>query len=156
MTNNTLFVGVALVILGLYGYFNGVAEKKEDAKKATAEARKADPNAPEVQPEPVSKTALIPAGVGAVFLLCVGAIIWNNSLRKHVMHFAAVVGVVGFLGGFMPVMRMLQKEKEQQNWSATGIRVGLLMALICAVFVGLCVKSFIDARKARAAGVPAG
>ena len=32
---------------------------------------------------------------------------------------------------------------------------GLLMSLVCAVFVGLCVKSFIDARKARtAAGVP--
>ena len=149
MTNNTLFVGVALVVLGLYGYFNGVSESKERAKAATLEARKTDPSAAEVQPEAVSKTALIPAGVGAVFLLCVGAIIWNNNLRKHVMHLAAVVGVVGVVGGFMPVMR------SGFDWDKIGVKIGLLMSLICAVFVGLCVKSFIDARKAREAGLPA-
>lgn len=149
MTNNTLFVGLALVILGLYGYFNGVSESKKRAADATTEARKADSNAAEVQPEAVSKTALIPAGVGAVFLLCVGAIVWNNSLRKHVMHFAAVVGLVGVIGGFMPIMR------SGFDWNKIGVKIGLLMSLICAVFVGLCVKSFIDARKAREAGQPA-
>jgi hypothetical protein len=148
MTNNTLFVGLALVILGLYGYFNGISESKKRATEATTEARKTDPNAAEVPPETVSKTSLIPAAVGAVFLLCVGAIIWNNNLRKHVMHLAAVVGVVGFLGGFMPVMR------SGFDWDKIGVKIGLLMSLICAVFVGLCVKSFIDARKAREAGQP--
>lgn len=149
MTNNTLFVGLALVVLGLYGYFNGVSEKNEEARQATAAAREKDPSAPEVQPEKVSKTSLIPAGVGAVFLVCVGVIIWNNNLRKHVMHFAAVVGLVGVLGGFMPVMR------SGLDLNKIGVKIGLLMSLICAVFVGLCVKSFIDARKARASGVPA-
>jgi len=149
MTNNTLFVGLALVILGLYGYFNGVSESKKRASDATTEARKTDPNAAEVQPDPVSKTSLIPAGVGAVFLLCVGAIVWNTNLRKHVMHFAAMVGLVGVIGGFMPIMR------SGFDWDKIGVKIGLLMSLICAVFVGLCVKSFIDARKAREAGQPA-
>lgn len=149
MTNNTLFVGLALVILGLYGYFNGVSESKKRASDATTEARKTDPNAAEVQPDPVSKTSLIPAGVGAVFLLCVGAIVWNTNLRKHVMHFAAMVGLAGVIGGFMPIMR------SGFDWDKIGVKIGLLMSLICAVFVGLCVKSFIDARKAREAGQPA-
>jgi uncharacterized YccA/Bax inhibitor family protein len=146
MTNNTLFVGLALVLLGLYGYFHGVSEKKEEAKQATLKARETDPNAADVQPEVVSKTALIPAGVGAVFLLCVAAIVWNNNWRKHVMHLAVVVGVIGVIGGFMPVMR------SGLDWSKMGVKIGLFMSLICAVFVGLCVKSFVDARKARESG----
>jgi hypothetical protein len=151
MTNNTLFVGLALVILGLYGYFNGVSESKKAAEAATLEARKTDPSAPEVQPEKVSPTALIPAGVGAAFLLCVGAVLYNTALLKHAMHAAAVVGVVGVIGGFMPVIR-----SGSLDWNKMGVKIGLLMSLICAVFVGLCVKSFIDARKAREAGRPAG
>ena len=150
MTNNTLFVGIALIVLGLYGYFNGVSESKKAAAEKTAVAQKADPTAAAVEPEAVSKTALIPAAVGAVFLLCVVVVILNNALLKHAMHAAAVVGVVGFLGGFMPVMR------GGLDWSKSGVKTGLLMSLVCAIFVGLCVKSFIDARKAREAGQPAG
>jgi hypothetical protein len=149
MTNNTLFVGLALVFMGLYGYFNGVSESKSRALDATTEARKLDASAAEVPPEAVSKTALIPAGLGVVFLLCVGAIIWNNNLRKHVMHLAAMVGLFGIIGGFMPIMR------SGFDWSKIGVKIGLLMSLICAIFVGLCVKSFIDARKAREAGLTA-
>lgn len=150
MTNNTLFVGVALVILGLYGYFNGVSEKKEAAKAATLEARKTDPAAPEVTPEPVSKTSLIPAGVGALLLLCVAVVIFNNKLLKHAMHAAAAIGLIGFVGGFMPVFR------GGFDWNKTGVKVGLGMSLACGILVGLAVKSFVDARKAREAGQPAG
>lgn len=150
MTNNTLFVGLALLALGLYGYFNGLSESKKAAEAATLKARETDPAAAAVEAEKVSPTALIPAGVGAAFLLCVGVVLYNVALLKHAMHAAAVVGVVGFVGGFMPVMR------SGLDWNKTGVKIGLLMSLICAVFVGLCVKSFIDARKAREAGQPAG
>ncbi len=71
--------------------------------------------------------------------------LYNTALLKHAMHAAAVIGVVGVIGGFMPVMR------SGFDWNKTGVKIGLLMSLICAVFVALCVKSFIDARKARTA-----
>ncbi len=153
MTNNTLFVGVALVILGLYGYFNGVAESKKKAEEATLKAKEAAPpgeTVPAVEPEAVSKTALIPAGVGAALLLCVAAVVFNNNLLKHAMHAAAAIGVIGFVGGFMPVFR------GGFDWSKTGVKVGVMMSLACGILVGLAVKSFIDARKAREAGQPAG
>ena len=120
MTNNTLFCGVALVALGVYGYLNA-----------------ADPSK--------AGTALIPAAIGGILLACAGIVLWKEKLRKHVMHFAAVVGVVGFIGGFVPAgMSGFDVEK-------TSVRNGLIMSAICAVFVYLCVMSFIDARKARQA-----
>jgi hypothetical protein len=67
------------------------------------------------------------------------------------MHVAAVVGVLGFLGGFMPLQRQYKLTGEVDLFKPSAVS-GLLMSLICAVFVGLCVKSFIDARRARSAG----
>ena len=62
------------------------------------------------------------------------------------MHAAAMVGVIGFLGGFVPaVMRGF-------DLKLNSVKNGLIMSAICAVFVYLCVMSFIDARKARKAG----
>ncbi|MBX9622747.1 MAG: hypothetical protein K2X82_02940 [Gemmataceae bacterium] len=103
----------------------------------------------------VSPTALIPAAVGAVLAVC-GLLAFNPRLRKHAMHFAAVVGLVGFLGGFMPIQRQIKNTGTFDPLKPSAIS-GELMILICAVFVGLCVNSFIQARKAReraAAGQP--
>jgi uncharacterized membrane protein YeaQ/YmgE (transglycosylase-associated protein family) len=122
MTNNTLFCGLALVALGVYAFVTGTPNPETGAKPMTA---------------------LIPAYVGGALLLCAGLVIWKESLRKHVMHAAAMVGLIGFVGGFAPVVR------GEFDFAKPSVKTGLIMSAICGVFVFLCVKSFIDARKAR-------
>lgn len=129
MTVPTILTGVILAALGLYGYLNGTP----DAETGT-----------------VSPTALIPTAFGAVLLVCGLMVAVRPALRKHVMHLAAVVGLLGFFGGFMPVMRGYGKTGAV-DFGKPSVQVGLAMSLICLVFIGLCVKSFIDARRARKA-----
>jgi hypothetical protein len=94
----------------------------------------------------VSPTALIPAAIGAILMLC-GFLAFNNNMRKHVMHLAAMVGLVGAIGGFMPLFRQTGPFDPTKPSAISGE----VMILVCVIFVGLCVKSFIDARKARQA-----
>ena len=70
-------------------------------------------------------------------------------LRKHAMHGAAAVGLLGVIGGLVPVILRSARVEE------VAVKVGLGMAVLSAVFVGLCVKSFIDVRRARAAAAVA-
>jgi len=126
----TILCGTLLVAVGLVGY------------------AQQDPNPETGQ---VSVTALIPAFVGGVLILC-GALAFRDKLRKHVMHFAAIVGLLGAIGGFMPLQRQLKNTGTIDLTKPSAIS-GELMILICAVFVGLCVKSFIEARKARKAAL---
>lgn len=90
-------------------------------------------------------TALIPAGVG-ILLLLAGAIVQARpALRKHVMHVAATVGLLGFLAAAGRLGMVLAQGKG----SALGRGSLAAMALICGVFLVLCIKSFIDARRNR-------
>ena len=75
-----------------------------------------------------------------------------DKCRKHAMHFAAIVGLVGFLGGFMPLQRQWKNTGSLDVTKPSAVS-GILMIVICAAFVGMCVNSFIQARKARKAGV---
>jgi hypothetical protein len=100
-----------------------------------------------------SITAWIPAFVGGPLLL-LGLIALMGSARKHAMHVAVLVGLLGLLGGIGNAVRVMLKP----DGSLTGL-AGLStlgMTLLCGVFVGLCVKSFIDARRARQARESAG
>ena len=67
---------------------------------------------------------------------------FNDKLRKHAMHFAAMVGLFGTIGGFMPLVRQYNKTGSFDPTKPSAV-AGELMILICVVFVGLCVKSFI-------------
>ena len=120
----TIVSGGLLVAVGLLGY-----------------------TASELQPAP--KTALIPAALGAILVVC-GALAFNEKLRKHVMHLAAMVGLFGVLGGFMPLVRQILNNGDFNPLKLSAI-TGELTIVISAVFVGLCVNSFIQARKARQA-----
>jgi FtsH-binding integral membrane protein len=123
----TLITAVLLIVIGIVGYSG--AEPSPEGK--------------------VSPTALIPAAVGLILGVC-GLLALKDSWRKHAMHFAAIVGLIGMLGGFMPLMRQYSKTGTIDPLKPAAVS-GELMALICGVFVILCVKSFIDARKARQA-----
>jgi hypothetical protein len=96
-------------------------------------------------PEKSSFTSLIPAGVGLLIELCGAVSLSKPSLRKHLMHLAAMIGLIGFLGGFMPIFR------GGFDLGKSSVVVGLIMSGLCLVFVLLCVRSFIAARKARQA-----
>jgi hypothetical protein len=93
----------------------------------------------------VSPTALIPAVVGGLLAFCGLISFAAPAARKHAMHFAALVGVVGFLGGFMPLIRGYSKTGEI-DFGKPAVQSGLLMIVACLMFVMVCVKSFRDAR----------
>jgi hypothetical protein len=115
----TIGIGVLLIALGLIGYL----------------------------PEQKSATALIPAGFGLV-LVVLGVVALQEGMRKHAMHAAVLVGLIGLIGaGVMATKAGLSGNIERPL--AFGMQVA--MALTCGVFVGLCVKSFIDARRRRQA-----
>jgi uncharacterized membrane protein len=128
----TLICGALLVLDGIVGY--GTATPNEEGK--------------------ISPTALIPAFFGATLVLC-GALAFNDKLRKHVMHLAAMVGLVGAIGGFMPLVRQYSKTGDLDLTKPSAV-AGELMILVCVVFVGMCVNSFIQAKKARKAREAAG
>jgi hypothetical protein len=95
-------------------------------------------------------TWLIPAGFG-IALILLGAIgIRGGNTRKHAMHGAAMVGTIGALVCLFRGVSQLFKNQEQEG---SMLAVGMVwsMAVVCLTFVGVCVQSFIAARKAREA-----
>jgi uncharacterized membrane protein len=112
MPKITLVVGVLLVVQGV-GFYLGTSSN--------------------------SITALIPAFVGLPMLV-LGMLAMNQAARKHAIHFAAVLAMVGFLAASG---RMVS---AGVSLSPAGVSV-LSMALVTSLFLLLCVKSFIDARR---------
>jgi hypothetical protein len=92
-----------------------------------------------------SATALIPSYVGAGLAVC-GLFALRPNARKHAMHAAAMIGLLGFLAA---AGRFVMKPAAPTSVGPASL---LIMAVICAAFVILCVRSFIDARKRRQAG----
>src|SRR6056297_165594 len=94
-----------------------------------------------------SATALIPAffGIAVVGLGILG--IKKESMRKHVMHAAlllAILGIGGSFGGLINVLGVLGgNELERPN----AAYAQAIMAIICIYFVIAGVRSFISARK---------
>ena len=94
--------------------------------------------------------ALHPAGLGVLLVLC-GALANTESSRQRMlwMHIAVTVGLLGFLiTGINAAVQIAKGTVTEGNPLKFDERVAA--ALICLVFVALCVRSFIAARKARA------
>ena len=118
MASTTILFGGVLTLLGLGGYFlTGTG----------------------------SMTALIPAIFG-ILLVALGLLARSEPIRKHAMHAAAMVALVGCAGALFSLMRTPAAPR-----SAMAVVSQAAMVVLTAVFVGLCVKSFIDARRARTA-----
>ena len=121
MANTTIGFGVALILVGLGGYFGTGSQ---------------------------SPTALIPAAFGFV-LMALGIIARNEKVRKHAMHGAAVIGLLGLfgsVGGIWQVVKMAGGETIDRPEAAIARSI---MALVCLAFIVLTVKSFINARRVR-------
>ena len=127
MAKLTAVFGLLLIGNGIYGYTAG---------------------------ESASVTALIPAFVGIALLLCAIGSIVKPALNMHLMHVAALLGLLGCLaalGRFVPSFF-----EDEQN---TLVQVNLgLMALLCGGYVYSCFRSFKEAgrrrREAAAAAQP--
>ena len=118
MPNHAIWIGRLLVAVGIIGYgygmFNGNA----------------------------SLTALIPAAFGIVLMLLGHVAHAKESLRKHMMHVAVLLALIGFI---LPTVRLISKAGEFVVSAATLSQIA--MALLCLLFVVLSVRSFISARR---------
>jgi len=125
----TIVFGALLIVLGLFAYF-GMQE-----------------------PGQRSMTAIIPAFFGLP-LLVLGLIAQTRpSTRKHTMHAAAMLGTLGFLGTVPGVIKAIKWMGGAEPARPAAVQVQVIMCVMCLAFVAMCVRSFIEARKAREAGV---
>ncbi|HEY7425630.1 MAG TPA: hypothetical protein VH682_15470 [Gemmataceae bacterium] len=125
--------GVLLTALGIWGYWGGDLGLWEPLGLAA--------------PEHLSGTALIPAYMGAA-LIVLGLLALKESLLKHAMHAAALIGVLGLLaagGRLVTSLIMTGTVRSVSGMSLT------LMLLLSALFVALCVNSFVQVRRRRRA-----
>ncbi|MEE8149069.1 MAG: hypothetical protein V3T75_01335 [candidate division Zixibacteria bacterium] len=98
----------------------------------------------------VSITALIPAFLGIIILVC-GILAQKESRRKLFMHIALVFGLLGLLGtasALPSLFTMLGGEEVTRPGAVIGKSVTAILSLI---FLLIGVKSFIDARRNPAA-----
>ena len=122
MPSTTIALGVALIVLGLAGYvLTGAA----------------------------SLTALIPAAFGLVIALA-GLLARDERRRKHAMHAAAVVALLGFLGS---IRGLLQIGDVFDGTAArpAAIVSQTIMAVLTLGYIAIAVRSFVKARASRRA-----
>jgi hypothetical protein len=115
----TIGIGLALIALGAAGYSGSGA-----------------------------LTALIPAAVGGVLLLC-GVLARDAARRKLVMHIAVTVGLIGFLGSLPGLLKLPTLLSGGEVARPAAVWAQSIMAVLTGVFVALCVRSFIQARRNR-------
>lgn len=102
-----------------------------------------------------SWTALIPAIVGLPFAP-LGALAMRETLRKHVMHAAVALALLIFLGmaGMAgPKLPALLSGAPMDRPVAVAMQA--VMGVLCGIYVGLGVKSFVAARRQRPADAAA-
>ena len=121
MPSTAIGCGLSLILVGIAGYVWGMMDGK------------------------ASITALIPALFGLVIALLGAFAKSNENLRKHLMHVAVLVGLIGFI---IPAFRLLSKLGDLTLSAAVVSQAA--MALICLIFVILCIQSFVNARRSGA------
>ena len=122
MANTTIVFGIVLIVLGVGSYFGT---------------------------NMVSPTALIPAAFG-LLLIVFGVMAKDEKRRKMAMHIAVTVGLLGFLGTITGLLKLFTMLAGGEVQRPTAVVAQSIMAILMLVYVGMCVKSFIDARRRRA------
>lgn len=96
-----------------------------------------------------SITALIPAFFGVAFGGLGMLAKRSEAMRKHAMHAAlllALLGLGGSFGGLMALFGMIGGETPER---LNAVIAQAVMAVLCIFFLVAGIRSFIDARKAR-------
>lgn len=120
MPRMTIGLGIVLIVLGLGGYF-GTGR--------------------------TSWTAMITVLLGLP-LLVLGLAARRPAWRPHLMHAAVVVALLGFAGNVPTLLKAGALLGDAQA-AARPVAVLLrsIMALLCLVYLGLAIHSFISARR---------
>jgi preprotein translocase subunit Sss1 len=122
MPSTAIACGILLILIGVIGYVYGLMNGN------------------------ASLTALIPAAFGLLLAILGAAARAKENLRMHIMHAAVLVGLIGFL---IPTARVISNLGNITLSAAVVSQIA--MALVCLIFVLLCIKSFTDARRSRTA-----
>lgn len=91
--------------------------------------------------------ALIPAVLGIAMFVC-GVVAAQGAMRRLAMHVAALIGMIGFVGPMVTIFNDITNTANTAEVLAKG-----LTSALCLMFVLMCVNSFLEARRARTAGM---
>jgi hypothetical protein len=91
-------------------------------------------------------TALIPAVLGLVLVVAGLVSLRGGEVRRHAMHAAALVALIGVLGSAYQLVARPSAGSEHADIAHTA---GLLNLALCGVFLVLAIWSFVQARRAR-------
>lgn len=121
----TCITGILLIVIGLWGFLSSWAI-----------------------------TALIPLFVGAPLFGC-GLMGRDGDMRRSFMHVAALLSVMGALGGVFALTAPEKPPKKDVGWTNDNVKTvkaatisKTLMTMLCSQHLVLCVASFILARRA--------
>jgi hypothetical protein len=120
MPSLTIALGVAQIVLGVAGY---------------------------VLTGAVSVTALIPAAFGALIALA-GVVARDPGKRKHAMHAAVAIALLGFLGSLRGVMQ-IGSLMDGTAARPAAVVSQIVMAALTLVYIVMAVRSFMAARMSR-------
>lgn len=118
MPSTAIGCGLALILVGIAGYVWGMLGDR------------------------ASVTALIPAFFGLVIAVLGAFAKSNESMRKHLMHGALLVALIGFI---VPAYRLLSMGSALSLSPAVVSQAA--MALLCLIFLVLGIQSFVNARR---------
>lgn len=118
MPNTAILCGILLILIGGVGY--AVASSHGNA----------------------SVTALIPAFFGVAIAALGAASRALEGMRKHLMHVAVLLGLLGFIATAVMLLRRIG-----EFTASPAILAQAAMCIVCLAFVILCVRSFIAARR---------
>lgn len=96
-------------------------------------------------------TSLIPVGFG-ILLAIFGRMAESPEPKRRMlfMHIAVTVGLLGFLGTATSLFYIFQLWGGKTFPYPAAVEEKAAMAALCLIFVLLCVRSFIAARRSRA------
>jgi len=98
-----------------------------------------------------SATALIPSFFGLAFVGLGYLGQRSESMRKHAMHAALLLAILGIAGTFPGLMSVLRAIGGESIARPAAAYTQSIMAILCIYFLVLGVRSFVDARKTQAA-----
>jgi hypothetical protein len=120
MAKLTIVFGVLLILLGLIGFVSTGSEHP---------------------------TALIPAGLGVIFILFgVMANTPDSKKRMLWMHISVTVALLAFLGTIPADIDSIRLSRGVEFPHPAAVLEKAAMSLLCLIYVLFCIRSFINAR----------
>ncbi len=122
MPTTAIMFGVLLILVGVIGYVYGMMNGA------------------------ASLTAMIPAIFGILLVLLGFVAKSKENLRKHLMHAAVLIALLGLLGtvsSFFKLPALFAGTAERP----AAVVAQFATAVVCLIFIILAVKSFVDARR---------